>query len=200
MSHEIAQPMSFRDEVKVSAKRFKSGWREMAKLLLKVRTEELFKSWGFDTYEAYCLKELHIKKGTALKLVRGQAFLTKHENALFTQPAEQQPELAQEVVETLAQLEDAGRFTENDYPAVREIWKKDVPVAAVKRELMERLPPAKNETDEAVVVAEEFAKIAALAQRLAKQVQANGKISKAMKERVEAISTEFEALAKKRAA
>ena len=72
-------PGTFRHTVLVAAKRFKSTWAELGKLLVQVRDENLWEPWGYDSFEAYCLKELHIKKQTALKLTRSFSFLAKHE-------------------------------------------------------------------------------------------------------------------------
>ena len=50
-------PGTFRHTVLVAAKRFKSTWAELGKLLVQVRDESLWESWGYATFEAYCLKE-----------------------------------------------------------------------------------------------------------------------------------------------
>ncbi len=72
-------PGSFRHVVLTAAKRFKSTWAELGKLLVQVRDEAKFEEWGYESFEAYCLKELHIRKNTALKLPRSFSFLAKHE-------------------------------------------------------------------------------------------------------------------------
>ena len=36
-------------------------WAELGKLLVRVRNEALFEEWGHETFEGYCLKELHIR-------------------------------------------------------------------------------------------------------------------------------------------
>ena len=64
-------PGSFRQAVVLAAKRFKSSWVELGKLLTKVRNEGTFQDWGYPTFEAYCLAELRIRKGTADKLTKG---------------------------------------------------------------------------------------------------------------------------------
>ena len=63
-------PGTFRHTVLLAAKRFKSTWAELGKLLVQVRDEAKFEEWGYASFEAYCLKELHIQKQTALKLTR----------------------------------------------------------------------------------------------------------------------------------
>jgi len=64
-----------RVEVIGIARDFKRSWIELADALTRVRNRELWKKWGFDDFEHYCSKELHIKKTTAAKLVGSYAFL-----------------------------------------------------------------------------------------------------------------------------
>ena len=97
------EPGSFRHTVLLAAKRFKSSWVELGKLLSRVRHEGLFNEWGYGTFEAYCLAELRIKKGTADKLTRNFGFLEKHEPQVMRTPELAESAPAFEVVEVLAQ-------------------------------------------------------------------------------------------------
>src|SRR5688572_24204584 len=72
-------PGTLRHTCLVAAKRFKSTWAELGKLLVKVRNGAEFEAWGYDSFEAYCQKELHLRKATADKLTRSYSFLEKHE-------------------------------------------------------------------------------------------------------------------------
>src|SRR4051812_5102731 len=72
-------PGTFRHSVLQAARRFKATWVELGKALVQVRDEGSFEEWGYPTFEAYCSKELHIRKATAEKLVRSFSFLAKHE-------------------------------------------------------------------------------------------------------------------------
>src|SRR3982074_2952305 len=68
-----------REAVVQAARRFKSTWVALARLLVEVRRESLFEEWGDESFAAYCAKELHIRRQTALKLTRSFSFLEKHE-------------------------------------------------------------------------------------------------------------------------
>src|SRR6478735_8378304 len=70
---------SFRHNVLLAARRFKASWAEMGKLLIQVRDGAKFEEWGYDSFETYCAKELHIRKATADKLTKSFSFLAKHE-------------------------------------------------------------------------------------------------------------------------
>src|SRR6476660_1901711 len=80
MKAQSLPPGTFRHTVLVAAKRFKSTWAELGRLLVQVRDEAKYEEWGYDSFEGYCLKELHIRKQTALKLTRSFSFLARHES------------------------------------------------------------------------------------------------------------------------
>lgn len=103
-------PGSFRQAVVLAAKRFKSSWVELGKLLTKVRNEGTFQDWGYPTFEAYCLAELRIRKGTADKLTKGYSVMNKYEPERLESPDIAESAPAFEVVEVLAQAEDRGQL------------------------------------------------------------------------------------------
>src|SRR6478609_6398562 len=82
-AREVA-PGSLRHTCLLAARRFKSTWAELGKLLVKVRASGEFEQWGYPTFDAYCSGELHIRKATADKLTRSYSFLEKHEPKAVT--------------------------------------------------------------------------------------------------------------------
>src|SRR5262249_3368813 len=108
---------------------------------------ELFAQWGYDSFESYCAKELHIRKQTALKLTRSYSFLRKHEpkRVAGDEAGERAP--AFEVVEVLAQAEERGQLSGDEYRAIREaIWDPDRGSTDLKRQLTTRFPrPASDQ-------------------------------------------------------
>lgn len=57
------------------ARAFKRTWIDLAEVLTRVAENESWARWGFDSFETYCRKELHIKKGTMQKLLGSFRFL-----------------------------------------------------------------------------------------------------------------------------
>jgi hypothetical protein len=57
------------------ARAFKRSWIDLAEALTRVCERESWARWGYDTFEAYCRKELRIKKGTMSKLLGSFRFL-----------------------------------------------------------------------------------------------------------------------------
>lgn len=183
---------SLRHEVLTSARRFKSTWVELGRLLVQVRDDGSFEGWGFSSFEAYCLKELHIRKATALKLTRGFSFLDSHEPELVRAPEAAQRAPAFEVVEVLAEAQERGQLSADEYASIREsIWNPDRPAAALKREFTERFPkPPPPEPSEDVLLK----RLAQSARRLARELAAARGIPSAVIERAGALAEDVEEL------
>jgi hypothetical protein len=194
-----AEGTGFRNTVQVAAKRFKSSWVELGRLLVQVRDQALFQAWGYDSFESYCLKEIHIRKQTALKLTRSFHFLEKHEPKMAVPRTESLPAYETqeappfEVIEVLAQAEERGKLSAQDYRSIREsIWGQDKTVPEVRRELSQRFFPS----DEAVAAEAPLttAKLAAMAKKLSIELKAQKKIPLELTERAEALAADLAAL------
>ncbi len=64
-----------RVKVLAVARAFKRSWIELAEALTGVYERNSWQRWGFDSFESYCSKELHLKKGTTSKLLGSYHFL-----------------------------------------------------------------------------------------------------------------------------
>ena len=190
-------PGSFRQTVLLAAKRFKSSWVELGKLLVKVRDGALYEEWGFETFEAYCLSEVRIRKSTAEKLTRSFSFLDKHEPRAMAQEDIVETAPAFEVVQVLADAEDRGKLSAQEYKSIRDsIWDQERPVSELRRELVEQFPPdATKAANDSV----HLKRMAAWARKLASELAGNKKVPRAMADRAEALAEEVEELAQKRA-
>lgn len=186
-------PGSFRHSVLQSARRFKSSWVELGKLLVKVRDEALFEEWGFASFEAYCSKELHIRKATADKLVRSFSFLSKHEPRAIANDDLAEVAPAFEVVEVLAGAEQRGQLSAEEYRSIRDsIWNPEKPAAELKREIVERFPkPAPEPLPEDFQVR----RLALAVRKLAAELKSCRKIPTAIAERAAALAEDVEEVA-----
>jgi hypothetical protein len=187
-------PGTFRHTVLVAAKRFKSTWAELGKLLVQVRDEAQYEQWGYESFEAYCLKELHIRKQTALKLTRSFSFLAKHESPEVLKD-EEFPQRAPsfEVVEVLADAADRGQLSPSEYRSLRDsIWNPEKPATELKKEFVERFPrPAPEPPPENLQVR----RLAQTARKLASELSGCRKVPSAIAERAAALAEEVEELA-----
>ena len=68
-----------RVEVLARARTFKASWIELAEALAQVFDQRSWERWGFESFEEYCKKELHVTPGTANKLLGSFRFLRTSE-------------------------------------------------------------------------------------------------------------------------
>lgn len=189
---EHVPPGSFRHTVLLAARRFKSSWVELGKLLTQVRHEGLFTEWGYGSFEAYCLGELRIKKQTADKLTRNFSFLEKHEPQVMKAPELAEAAPAFEVVEVLAQAEERGQLSAGEYKSIRDaIWNQEKPTSELRRDLVEKFPPPESRPSNEA----ELKRLWSLAKRLVAELGASKRVPDAVKERAQALADDLEELA-----
>ena len=181
-----------RSTVAAAARRFKSSWFELGRLLVQVRSTNAWQPWGFETFEAYCTSELHIRRATAEKLLRSYGFLRRHERE---EPDGSERAPAFEVVSVLADAEQRGQLTERDYARVRDaIWDPGRTPAELRRELTERFPAPERTVDASA----QLRRFALTARRLATELRASNRVPAAAKRTAEALAEELESLAERR--
>ncbi len=184
---------STRRRVLEGARRFKAAWVEFARLLAEVRRGELWREWGYPTFERYCTGELYIKRGTAEKLTASYGFLERHEPRL----AEGRGDGAAppfEVIEVLSRAEAAGRLSASGWRELRDEVLEHAPTpAAMNRTLTEKFGPAPappRPSKEA-----RLGRVAAGARRIAEACAAEGAVPRVLAARAAALAEELEALA-----
>jgi hypothetical protein len=190
-SEQIASG-SFRHTVLSAARRFKASWVELGKLLVQVRDEASFSGWGYETFDLYCTKELHIRKATAEKLVRSFSFLARHEPRAVANDDIVQTAPAFEVVEVLAGAEERGQLDAQEYRSIRDaIWNPEKPVAQLRREFSDRFPSPPAPRPEGG----ELKRLAGWSARLAAELKACRAVPSAIAERALALADDVEELA-----
>jgi hypothetical protein len=184
---------STRRRVLECARRFKSSWMELGRMLSEVRRDGLWREWGFASFEAYCAKELFIRKATADKLTASFGFLERHEPSLARADSPR-PVPSFEVIEVLSRAEAAGRLPEDGWQELKDDLLERPPTpAALNRQLTERYGPAPRPA--AASGEERLRKLAALAQRLASACAADDDVPRAVVERARALAEDLEELA-----
>ena len=187
---------AFREEVLRAARAFKASWTGLARVLTRVRDEGLWESWGFPSFEAYCSRELRIRKATALKLTRSWTFLDRHERGYRPEATDARPPPAFEVVEVLAEAEERGALDAEEYRSIRDsIWDPDRPVAAVRRELNERFPRPAPEPPSVEV---RLGQLARTARRLAEELRVCRGVPASVRTQADDLAAAVESLAVER--
>jgi hypothetical protein len=184
---------SMRRRVLESARRFKSSWVELGRMLSQVRRESVWREWGYPSFDAYCTKELFIRKQTAEKLTMSYGFIERHEPELAEHGAPRAvPSF--EVIEVLSRAEAAGRLPEDGWRQLREdILERPPTPAALNRQLSERWGAASP--PEPQPEGERLRKLAALALRVATACAAERRIPKALAERARGVAEDLDELA-----
>ena len=141
------EPGTIRHEALQAAKRFKSSWIELGRILWTVYKEKKFREWEYLTFEAYCAKEIGIRAATAKKLLHSYYFLEKEEPSTLKRLTEQPPaHLPQvEAVNMLRLLSKKQEVPPESYQKVRSyVLEKGAEPLEVRRQvqsLLERLEP-----------------------------------------------------------
>jgi hypothetical protein len=184
---------SVRRKVLEGARRFKAAWVDFARLLVEVRRGELWREWGYPSFDRYCASELFVRKSTAEKLTLSYGFLERHEPRMAEGlGAEKAPPF--EVIEVLSRAEAAGRLSADGWRELRdEVLERPTTAAAMNRTLADRYGPAPSPPRPSRE--ERLARLAGGARRLADACAAEAALSKALVARVEAVAEELEGLA-----
>jgi hypothetical protein len=184
---------STRRRVLECARQFKASWVDLGRMLCQVRNESLWREWGYASFEAYCAKELFIRKQTAEKLTTSYRFIERHEPALV-RSEEPRPIPSFEVIDVLSRAEAAGRLPDDGWSHFREeVMERPPTPAALNRQLSERYgaPPPPEEPPEE----ERLRKLAALARRVASACAQEDAVPKALLERARGVAEDLEELA-----
>jgi hypothetical protein len=64
-----------RADTLAKARAFKRTWLELAEALTRVQQGTAWERWGYDDFDSYCRKELHLRASTVAKLLGSYRFL-----------------------------------------------------------------------------------------------------------------------------
>ncbi len=184
---------SMRRKVLEGAQRFKAAWVEFGRLLAEVRRKELWRGWGYPSFERYCSKELFIRSATADKLTRSYGFLERHEPEMVHSRGEPKAPPF-EVIEVLSRAEEAGRLPQGGWRELRdEVLDRPPTPAAMNRKLSEKYgpPPPPPRPSEG----ERLERLSAAARRLAEACEEESAIPRALARRAADLAGELEGLA-----
>jgi hypothetical protein len=171
------------------ARRFKSSWVDLGRVLCEVKQGSLWREWGHASFEDYCARELFIRRATAEKLTMSYGFIERHEPEMARGKGPR-PAPAFEVIEVLSRAEAAGRLPEGGWREVREdVLERPPAPATLSRQLSERYgPPSPPEPPPE---AERLRKLAALARRLAGACASESALPRAVADRARALAEDL---------
>jgi hypothetical protein len=110
-----------RAETLARARNFKRTWLELADALARVQKAGSWTRWGFDSFDAYCRRELHLKQSTVAKLLGSFRFLETSAPRVLerarNQPEAPVPSIA--AVEFVQKATDRGAADEETLQTIR---------------------------------------------------------------------------------
>src|SRR5687768_6547050 len=92
------------------ARAFKRTWLELAEALTRVQSRDKWRGWGYDDFESYCRKELHLRASTVAKLLGSYRFLESSAPRVIerSRAGEQSPVPSLGAVEFVAKATERG--------------------------------------------------------------------------------------------
>lgn len=137
---EEMNPDSLRYHILENAKSFKTSWIELGRALFSVSKDKLYKEWGYASFEVYTVKEIGIRKQTAMKLLRSYYFLEKEEPDYLKEEYVKQADASRipgyEAIDLLRQAKNKKTLGEDDYSNLKkEIFEKGKDAREVKKDL-----------------------------------------------------------------
>lgn len=137
---EGLNPSSYRYRALDAARHFKSSWIELGQLLYSIHRDKLFRDWGYLTFDAYCAKEVGIRRATAVKLLKSYGFLEREEPAFLKPDAlqERKPDKipSLDAVNMLRLASENEDYPEDDYDELREaVLDRAVPEEDLKKKV-----------------------------------------------------------------
>lgn len=135
------EPGTPRFEVLEVARRFKTSWVELGGKLYEVRRKKLYEEWGYGKFDEYCDREIRIKPRTATKLTTSYAFLKNEEPSVLKRDGVVRPVPDVQVVDMLRRAREKQALPEREYSRIREMAFNDAPLADVRTEMKQHLPP-----------------------------------------------------------
>ncbi len=195
------EPGSLRRETLEAAKRFKSSWIELGRMLWTVYREKKFREWGYLTFDAYCAKEVGIRAPTAKKLLHSYYFLEKEEpSTLQRLTSEAAPATlpSAESVNLLRLLKNREEVPAADYQRVRSyVLEKGKEPQEVRREVQSLLQEQKGADPEAVQEARAKSAVRRMVgtlRSLRQQLSGGGLVPKKILAEVEDLAKKLEGL------
>ncbi|WP_394847306.1 hypothetical protein LZC95_07545 [Pendulispora brunnea] len=128
------------------ARRFKSSWVELAESLTRVRRTGQWKAWGYDSFENYARRELHLKPETVDKLTGSFAFLSASRPEVLARDGISTPIPNYQAVDFLRRAEAENVPSDTLESLRRRVLDEGAPLPALNREFRDQVFPVDEDT------------------------------------------------------
>jgi hypothetical protein len=133
-SLDLTDSEDLRQQARRATRDFKDSWRNLAKVLQAVWSKKAYKQWGYETFDQYSAQEVHVRKHTAMKLIRSYQFLEKEEPSRLEYAGSTDEAPSFEAVHTLQRAKKS--LSEGDYQKIKkDIFTEKKDIGEVKKDL-----------------------------------------------------------------
>jgi hypothetical protein len=116
------------------ARRFKASWIELAEALTRMKRGSRWKTWGFDSFEAYAKGELHLRGETVDKLTGSYSFLQRRAPSVLSRDGLREAVPSYQAVDFLRRAEASESAPREAVEEIRRrVLDEAAPVASVAR-------------------------------------------------------------------
>ena len=191
---------SLRYQTLQSARRFKTSWIELGQYLQTVWRDKHYKSWGYESFESYCNKEIAIKQSTALKLLRSYYFLEREEPSFLKTKLADSDNVVKlpscDSVDILRLAKDKKGLNEKDYKTLRYrvIDEAEEPkeVRSELRSILESYPEAHSEDEKRRKQQGSVKRFLGTLKNLRKEIEDSGVLSKKLTMEIDQLIVKIE--------
>jgi hypothetical protein len=174
-------------------KTFKRSWIQLASTLVQIRERETWKRWGFEDFDDYYTKELHLRRSTVDKLCASYGFLRANAPRLVRDEGPalpmNEPIPSWEAVQYVAKAEERGAADPDTLEQMKKAaFEEGASVPALSRRFREVAFPIDDEEKRQRLRAQ----VAAAARRLADLVaEPDAGVPRALSEQAEVLCGEI---------
>ena len=174
-------------------KTFKRSWIQLASTLVAIRERETWKRWGFEDFDDYFSKELHLRRSTVDKLCASYGFLRANAPRLVRDDSPtipmNEPIPSWEAVQYVAKAEERGAAPPDTMEEMkRAAFEEGASVPALSRRFREVAFPVDDEEKRQRLRAQ----IVATAKRLADLIaEPDAGVPRALAEQAEVLAGEI---------
>lgn len=146
--HELAEKeLLYQDdperaEVIACARRFKSSWIELGRVLTETRKNGRWRSWGYETFEAYAKNELKLRQDTVDKLTGSFMFLKSKAPDLLRDDNLSAPIPSYQAIDFLRRAEEKQGASHEDVKEIRrQVLEEGTPLPTIARQFKDKVFP-----------------------------------------------------------
>jgi len=193
---------SMRYQALFAVRKFRTSWLELGRHLTEIAYGGDYKQWGFEDFETYVAQELGLKKPTVRKLMVSYQYMQKHANQIVAdtdaageeQPPPHMPDYKTvEVLNNLRARVDVDQQEKDRFH--NQAFDASINEDELRKEMRVRMATVDgNGIDSADVVATELKSVKRAAQALRRKISECRLVPEGMRERLERLLAEIEAL------